>query len=306
MIIKTSFRRLAFSARFCHFLPPFLSGRLANRLYPQQVAQKENAAFICRSSLADIMFSFPRAEYHASRFAICGYWEWKLVVIANTICRCGDTIIDVGSNIGTETLLFAKKVGPEGKVISFEPLAGNFAVLKKQVELNKLDNVVLHQAALSDTAGKLRFVPPQNEWTTGDGRLLVESAEKQDSIEVETLIVDQLLDARRFSKLRLIAMDCEGAELPVLRGSEKTLKEYSPFIILEASPYNLEARGLSCGDLLDFLQARDYSSWEISGKCLRPARRDQSEERNWLSIPKGSSRQALQTAHKTGWLCSSN
>ena len=62
----------------------------------------------------------------------------------------GNNVIDIGANIGYFTLLFAKLVGPNGKVFAFEPDPTNFSILKKNIEENNYDNVILSQKAISD------------------------------------------------------------------------------------------------------------------------------------------------------------
>ena len=75
----------------------------------------------------------------------------------------GDVVLDVGANVGYFTLIFARLVGPNGKVYAFEPDPDNFALLKKNVEMNGYKNVVLVQNAVSDKIEdvQLHLVP---EW----------------------------------------------------------------------------------------------------------------------------------------------
>ena len=69
----------------------------------------------------------------------------------------GDVVLDIGANIGYYTLIFARLVGEEGKVFAFEPDPENFALLKKNVEINGYHNVVLVQKAISNKTGKIRL-----------------------------------------------------------------------------------------------------------------------------------------------------
>ena len=69
----------------------------------------------------------------------------------------GNVVLDIGANIGYYTLIFAKLVGENGKVFAFEPDPTNFALLKKNVEMNGYKNVVLVQRAVSNKTGKLKL-----------------------------------------------------------------------------------------------------------------------------------------------------
>jgi tRNA G37 N-methylase Trm5 len=95
------------------------------------------------------------------------YEEYETDLIKKEIDR-GDVVLDLGANIGYYTLLFAKKVGDEGRVYAFEPDPTNFSLLKKNVEINGYRNVVLIQKAVSNKNGKLKLY--LNEDNKGDHR----------------------------------------------------------------------------------------------------------------------------------------
>lgn len=300
MIIKTKSRRMAFAARLCRLFPPFISGRISAFLYPRELAKRENAGFVARSSLGDIIFSLPRADVHATAFATRGFFEWRNVVIANVLCSKGDTIIDIGSNIGTEMLLFAKVVGSTGRVLSFEPLPANYSVLKELVRLNRLENVALYQAAVSNVGGKLRFLAPQEDFYSGIGRLADNDCQSDDFIEVDTLVLDEMFKAGQFSDPRMIVMDVEGAELFVLRGAGEILRQCAPHIILEVQPPLLERHHLLPADLFDFLERHGYKCWVIDIWGLRPVCREECKTGNWLCIPNKNNQEGVKTARYVG------
>jgi FkbM family methyltransferase len=293
MVIQTESTRLVLAANAVRFLPIFSSGYVARWLYPMEFAQKERVSFTRRSSLADIVFRASELNHINLVFALRGFYEWRNIVIVNTLCHEGDTIIDVGSNIGTETLLFAKRVGNQGKVFAFEPLPSNFSILKEMVELNKLKNVELFQAAVADKAGRLRFLPPPEDWSVGEGRIMKDEAKRYNEIEVESLVLDQMFKSGKLFSPRMLVMDVEGAELSVLHGAERILIECRPFIILEWNP-ELLAKHHSPLDLYHFLEERHYKMWEISTYGLIPASPEELKLKNFLCIPNGSVTESIQ------------
>jgi FkbM family methyltransferase len=296
MVIRTESRRLAWAARLCHWLPPAMSGRVMHRLYPRQRWQQEDAAFEARSSLGNVRFRFPRAEVHGTPFAIRGFYEWRNVVIANVLCGAGDTIVDVGSNIGTETFLFADIVGEGGHVSAFEPNPANMAMLQETRALNRMSQITLHQNAVSDHASSLRFVVPPNDFVTGIGRVANESCDESELLEVESVVLDELYRADVFPEPRLLVMDVEGSELSVLRGAEQILAEAAPYVILEVSPPLLTKRGLRPQDLYRWLENRGYRNWTIARWGLQPASPDQGFQGNWVAVPDGDTAAALHAA----------
>jgi FkbM family methyltransferase len=164
------------------------------------------------------------------------------------------------------------------------------------VELNRLENVVLYQAAVSNVAGKLRFLPSEGQFSSGVGRLVEDDCQSDDSIEVDSLVLDQMFKAEKFPAPRMIVMDVEGVELFVLEGAQKILSQCVPHLILEVQPPLLRRRQLSMADLFDFLEARDYTCWVIGRWGLRPATREGQENANWLCISKKSDQHPIATA----------
>src|SRR3989344_9219581 len=79
------------------------------------------------------------------RLTTRGYYEPYLTRVFDQHIKKGDTVLDIGANIGYHTLHFARLVGETGKVYAFEPHPSNFALLKKNIEANGYKNVVLVQ-----------------------------------------------------------------------------------------------------------------------------------------------------------------
>jgi FkbM family methyltransferase len=137
--------------------------------------------------------------------------------------RPGNTVLDVGAHTGYYSLLAARLVGPSGAVWSFEPDPVNFSFLQRHVALNRVREVHLENAAVSDRQGTEPFERGSGTGTGhlgGDGKL-----------RVKTTSVDEFCAAR---DLRVSAMkiDVEGAEELVLRGAQTTLARDMPVLFL--------------------------------------------------------------------------
>ena len=68
--------------------------------------------------------------------------------------RPGDVVLDIGANIGYYTIQFAHLVGARGKVVAFEPDSVNFNLLEQSVKANRLSNIELVNAAISNRRGR--------------------------------------------------------------------------------------------------------------------------------------------------------
>jgi hypothetical protein len=110
--------RMALAQRICRPLPPVVAQRLRELIYPWEVASRHNYQFVAAGQSGSLLKS-STAEYCGYRFGVNGYFEWRILAIARALCSRGDTILEIGANIGTETVGYADIVGPEGKVYTF-------------------------------------------------------------------------------------------------------------------------------------------------------------------------------------------
>ena len=138
--------------------------------------------------------------------------------------------VDIGANLGKYAIIQGKKL-KAGKVIAIEPEPRTFDIIKKNIELNNLKNVIPLKIAISDAKGTVDF------WlgAEGDGTAhsLIEIKNRSQKISVETDTLDNVLKKLKIKKVDLIKVDVEGAEPKVFTGAKDMLKKH-PKIIFEA------------------------------------------------------------------------
>jgi FkbM family methyltransferase len=123
----------------------------------------------------------------------------------------GDTVVDIGANIGSFTVLAAKVVGPGGRVISFEPVSRTFARLKENVALNDYPNVECRQAAVDGQEGKLKIhVDPKSALSTS--YFEKNGDEEQATETVPCVTMEQVFRDHHIERINLLKVDCEGGE----------------------------------------------------------------------------------------------
>src|SRR5438093_7096038 len=92
-----------------------------------------------------------------------GHFEPSEAEFVRRTVRTGQTVIDVGANVGFFTLLLGSIVGPTGKVFAFEPHARNAGLLERSIAENRFgDRVVLDRAAVGDRTGAAQLVVLHN------------------------------------------------------------------------------------------------------------------------------------------------
>jgi FkbM family methyltransferase len=141
--------------------------------------------------------------------------------------------VDVGAAIGKYTVMIGKKLGKNGKVISIEPEKNNFEILKKNVKLNKLENVLLVNCACFSTEGYKNFY--LDAIGTGAHSFYKDKVVSKKSIKVHIKKLDNILSklVKSNEKVNFIKIDAEGAEVEVLMGAKRTLKKYHPKMLIE-------------------------------------------------------------------------
>ena len=100
-------------------------------------------------------------RWKRSKRYVNGYWlgQYELPVQEALVRELapGDTFYDLGANAGFFTLVAAKRVGPAGRCIAFDPDPSNVESIREQASLNGLLNIQAVQEAVSDVAGSVPF-----------------------------------------------------------------------------------------------------------------------------------------------------
>ncbi len=192
----------------------------------------------------------------------------------------GNTVLDIGANIGYYTLIAARRVGPQGKVYAFEPDPANFRLLQKNVEANGYRNVVLVNKAVSNKNGSIRlYLNPSNR---GDHRVY-DSKDGRPSLEIETVSLGHFFKPLD-KKIHFIKMDIQGAEALALEGMKGLIRGNKGLkLVTEFSPASLKLAGSRPESYLKSLKSLGFGLFEISEKkkSIQPVKPAQLLERPW-------------------------
>lgn len=171
------------------------------------------------------------------------------------LVKPGATVVDVGANIGYNTVYAARCVGDKGRVYALEPAQDNLAVLYGNLFANHLANVVV----LPYAAGSRREVKPfflRGE-VSAVNSLFQESfyAAVTETVAVQIVPLDDLIPHAP----DLVKIDVEGAELEVLQGMTRILTARALRLIVEWHPTLQEAAGHAPDALPRDLLARGFT-----------------------------------------------
>ena len=213
-----------------------------------------------------------------------GFYERPLATYFLSLLSEGMVFIDVGAHVGQYTLLASKKVGPSGHVYSFEPHPRNFEALSYNVALNRFTNVSLLNAALADSVAECElFVNAANAGAKNRGThsLRVQKEWIQSAkIPIKALRLDDVLSD--ITRLDVLKIDVEGAELLVLKGAQQLLVRFKPVIAFESSEESAASFGHSTTDAKRFLAQLGYRLFRLPAEGRRmqliPALANEADE----------------------------
>ncbi len=200
-----------------------------------------------------------------------GSYEGNLLTLADRFIREKTIIVDVGANVGFESLYFAKKY-PDNLVFSYEPASFAFECLNRSKEINHCDNLKIFKLGVGDKSGPLEInAPTQNSYNKGlaaiDDNFDLDDSFVKETIEIVTL--DEHIKENQ--KISLIKIDVQGYEYQVLKGAVGLIEKNKPVIIFEhfdryhAQPLEVRKK------LNSIFSAMNYEFYLIrAGRFMRP------------------------------------
>jgi len=173
----------------------------------------------------------------------------------------GDLVFDVGSHHGFYAVYMARRAA---RVLAVEPNPHNVMILQENIGLNGLHNVMVRQAAVGDSVGKISLLRDSER-----GGIDSSSTRTSPAIDVELLPLDQL--AKEYGFPQLVKIDVEGFEASVLRGASEIMRR-RPKIAIEIHVDWLARYGSSVKEVLDLLHPESYRVFVLRPKSqqVRP------------------------------------
>jgi len=188
-----------------------------------------------------------------------GSYECEKRIAFEQCVKEGSVVFDIGANVGFYALLASVLVGSRGKVVAFEPVPRNLHYLRSHLQMNRVSNVSVIEAAVSDSNGECLFDEgPSNSM----GHI-----SKEGSLRVRTVTIDSLVSTGEVPAPTHMKIDVEGAELSVLRGGASVVIANKPTIFLATHTKDLHR------ECCEFMRSLGYSLEPVCGGTL-----DQTDE----------------------------
>jgi FkbM family methyltransferase len=199
-----------------------------------------------------------------------GDWSGELLALSDHFILPNSAIIEVGANIGFESLYYATKY-PDCLVLSYEPASHPYASLLRSKAYNRLNNLQVFKLGVGDNTCTLELATPTAAATNKGLGSMKPNPDLDESYTVETVSVVTLDCHYPFDPpISLIKIDTQGFELNVLKGASALISKHRPVILFEHEDhYHQDARETK-GQLADFFDNARYHLYVPSGDELIP------------------------------------
>jgi FkbM family methyltransferase len=197
------------------------------------------------------------------RQIMIGGHERETMAVFDRLLRPGMVFFDIGAHVGQYSLLASPKVGPNGSVVAFEPHPALFPMLARNVRRNRCANIVANNVAVSHTDGASTLCLASAD-NIGATSLRAPENDTGERVTVPTIALDMYVRTRGISRVDVMKLDIEGAELDALRGGERVLID-NPDVRIIFETYEPAARafGRSNADVSGFLRTLGFEIFKI-------------------------------------------
>ena len=186
--------------------------------------------------------------YIGDSVGLYGEYAHDEMELYRQLLKPGDTVIEVGANIGTLTIPIAQHIGNRGRVYAFEPQRVTFQILCGNIVLNNLYNVWAYNQGAGKEHKKVKIFDGLLAGNNGAFQI----SKWPGSYEIEIVMLDEY----NFEKCDLLKVDAEGMDSEIIQGAETIIKRCQPYIVIEA---NYTKKGK---EIIKKLQTLDYRIYE--------------------------------------------
>lgn len=214
---------------------------------------------MCRLQDGEFIFLDPQDETISAHLIARGYWERWIYETVLKLIKPGQTVIEVGANVGYYTLGMAKVLGESGRLISFEANPRLAGLTYRSIFFAGFhDRVEVISSAAGDRQGQIEFLLSRRN--SGGGHISL-GHQPTDEGELVTVPI-QTLDGLNVPHVDFIRMDAEGSEPQILRGATTLLSNPSITICMEWDVLQMGSR-TSVPEFVRWLSDQGFMFWKI-------------------------------------------
>ena len=183
-------------------------------------------------------------------------FEKDVVSLARKYIKPGTVVLDIGSNFGQMSVLFAESVGESGKVYAFDADDFVFDILKRNIEANKMnDRIIATFGAVHNRDNEVLFFPVQDFERFGSYGSYGIDYKGQKGRRVSAFTIDSL-DIKE--PISFMKVDVQGGDLYAMQGAKKTIQSNKMPILFEYEYHFEDELDMCFQDYVDFVLEIGY------------------------------------------------
>lgn len=201
----------------------------------------------------------------------------------------GMVFFDVGAYHGIFSLVAAKRLGSQGRIVAFEPSERERLRFLLHMRWNGVTGIALEPYAVGSSCEILKFFTVVSGFTTMNSLRKPPIEDPLCEVSVEAISLDRFFEERRITRLDVLKIDVEGGEIEALRGASRVLTVTRPILICEMLDWVSQAWGHAAREIPAFLGQYEYDWFDFrdDGTLFRHERRSEyPDARNYLAVPK--------------------
>lgn len=240
-----------------------LLDRILNRIIKLSVELEKNKAKLLNHQSPRSLYRTPHNDlfwlnetgYLDRNIIDTGVFEKRSTELLPSLVKQGDTVLDIGANIGYYTVLLSKLIGDSGQIYAFEPTKHFGEVLKVNLSENKINNVEVLEYGLSNKVQQLEIDigPSSATMHSPEG---YDSVIAQENIKLSTL--EEFIKERELSEINFIKIDVDGHEPLFFEGAWTVLDSFSPIVLCEISHLHYLEAGSTAWDFYRTVRKHNY------------------------------------------------
>ncbi|WP_218422522.1 MULTISPECIES: FkbM family methyltransferase [Stutzerimonas] len=204
-------------------------------------------------------------DLHATPYTLLdfGAYEADETSFLKSVFRGGDVFLDIGANLGWYSLVLGKNC-PTSRIYAFEPIPSTVAVLRKNIQINHLENIEPIAMGMFDKEEELNFLFAPDVSGATSLKMAGQSRGHASiqNVVCKTTTLDDFCSSRGVVP-DLLKIDVEGAELMVVKGGRKTF-EGIPILLIELLRKWSREFGYHPNDVFEFLNGYGYRAWAFT------------------------------------------
>ena len=206
---------------------------------------------------------------------LLGHFEPRTVRFYQKRIRPGDTVLDIGANIGAHTLPLAQCVNPGGRVHAFEPTEFAYEKLLANIGLNpEIQNLIVpNHCFLSATEEEEVPAEIYSSWPLKPtpGVHPKHRGQLKPTSGAFAVTLDNYCQQHQIERVDWMKIDVDGNEFTVLQGARNLLSASQPKIVMELSPYASYEAGHSFADFVNYVLGFGYKIYQLENDRPLPS-----------------------------------